>query len=252
MSFEGAFDRGLEVLIQAINNEDLASGHTTVLVEICGGSCSGKTYLSSLLSRRLTDSLASVVTMDSWFRDASDPLLPRELPPSPSPSPYASPSPSASAAASASAPGSAPRPPRPSFDQPGSYHCGEFAGAVRALVGAGEGGRGPVWAPRYDVMSNTRVCDRGTLILHKPVIIAEGLYAVEALKDIGTLKSVVVYKVFVAASTETRLQRRKERDCVKMGVPEQLVEKVFYSKIEPPHVKFIEPQKALCNFVLWS
>jgi len=192
-----------------------------VLVAIAGGSCSGKSYFMRCFSNHLTEqgNSHSLLRLDDYFKDIDDPTLPRD------------------------------DKRRVIFDSPNSYRHELFLRHLRELA------RGKsVDCPVYDLANNRVVLAESKKVLPQRIILAEGLHAIRFVelikKDRHRFYGVYSIAVFIDASTETRLARRIERDKKLFNVAKELVENYFFSKVEPAHQEFIEPQRNLANLIV--
>jgi uridine kinase len=104
---------------------------------ICGGTCSGKTFLADQIKQILKEECL-VISMDNYFKDRWDHTLP-----------YFS---------------------LPSFDLPGSYRLGELRSDLqRLLLGS------PIEMPIYEIKNNQRIGKK--TVKPAKIIVVEGLYA---------------------------------------------------------------------------
>lgn len=180
------------------------------LVAIAGGSCSGKTTLASLASRRWAERgvAHAVIELDDYYRDAGDPALPRD------------------------ARG------RAIYDAPEALHLDELRKHLEDLL-AGRGAAVPV----YDRAGNRRVGLRrveasGPLVL-------EGLFAIDVAPTTWPSR----LAIFVEASSATRCARRVARDRAS-GVPEGVIVRAFRERVEPAYRRLVLPQQARADLVV--
>jgi len=203
------FDKAVDFLLQK-----LRSMPGPLLLAIAGGSCSGKTYLYTQLQQRLVEfgaNLFSYVPLDFYFKDIDDPEVPRD------------------------------EHGRKHFDQPASYHGQDFQVAVEQLLSGKN-----IHLPDYELTTNSRKSADGELVQASPIVIAEGLFALEFLKQIQTN----VLKVFVECDQEIRMQRRVERDTALYDVAARRVRDFFLERIVPGHQMFVQPQKEIADIVV--
>lgn len=194
----------------------------TVLVLDAGGSCSGKGYLAKTLQERMMlmkgkrTRTVSIVPMDDCFRDIDDPKLP-------------------------SMDGF------PIFDMPQSYHIGEIASYVQALI-EGRSIRYPV----YDLDKNKRFSEKTRQIEPADVLIIDGLFAISGMEPLCRMlvqdAKASVIRVFVDADAPTRLKRRTDRN-IKYAREERIRE-VFMDLINPLHMYYVEPQRISADIII--
>lgn len=194
-----SFELGVSEILKYILNWSVK----TKVIAIAGASCSGKTFLAKRLKKELEQKSLKVVLLqlDNYFRDWFDHDMPKD------------------------------HHDRLDFDNPIAYLKEEFLQAVQSLY-KHQG----VLYPQYDISENKRRCKR--YLKSSPIIIVEGLYALEFLKDFSGNKLCL----FVEADREIRLQRRIERDTKKFGVTEQQVRDLFLFKVELNNQLFVQPQ----------
>lgn len=186
-----------------------------IAIVLAGGSCSGKSYLSRRLKMLLADlgELPVILKLDDYMKEIDDPTLPVT------------------------------KTGAPLFDAPESYRMEEAESHLHGLI---EGK--PIEGPVYDLDKNQLVPGKTETKYPERVIIVDGLFAVLIAERLA----VPTLRVFVEATPEVRLQRRIERDAKRFGVEQALIERVFWSVIQPAHVRFIEPQKNLADLVILS
>lgn len=171
----------------------LGENHRPVVVAIAGMTCSGKSTLAERLQQSLTEH-SVVVSLDNFFRETVDPLLPRN---------------------SAG---------KKLFDVPASYNISEFVGTVGRLVAGHR-----TIMPYYDKLTGCRIPEKYQMVAPAPIIIAEGLFAVTFVKDLK-VKSL---PVFVKADAKICLQRRIARDVPLFRLTAERVKRNFEQKIIP-------------------
>jgi uridine kinase len=182
------------------------------LVAVAGGSCAGKSYFAEKLADELyrLGELTAIIEMDMYFKDISDPNLPRD------------------------------EKKRVLFDRPDSYAVGAFKNDTGRLLSGLD-----VVMPNYDKKTNKKLTARGKTVKAAPVVIADGLYAIQALADFRRK-----FNVFVETFEGIRLWRRIERDVRLYAVSPRLVEQVFREKVIPCEKEFLERQKAQADFIV--
>lgn len=186
-----------------------------IAILIAGGSCSGKSYLSRRLEALLANfgEVPVILKLDDYMKEINDPTLPMT------------------------------RTGVPLFDTPESYRMKEAESHLHDLI---EGK--PIEGPVYDLGKNQLVPGKTETKYPERVIIVDGLFATMVAEGL----TVPTLRVFVEATPEVRLQRRIERDAKRFGIEQALIERVFWSVIQPAHVRFIKPQKRLADFVILS
>lgn len=192
----------------------ISGANGKALIVIAGGSCSGKSYFADKLSSEL-DKLSmpnSVVHLDNYFKDLDDPSLPRS------------------------------ESGRRLFDDPNSYHMFDFIFDVSKLI-SGKAIR----MPAYDKAVCKRIVGSEMSVEPSNIIIAEGLFAISMLR---CLESIEKINVFIDASESLRLDRRIKRDALKYGISEDKIRKTFLEKVEPCHLRYVEPQKNQARIII--
>lgn len=180
------------------------------LIAVAGGTCAGKTTFSAELKKRLGNKVAEVIYMDDYFLDRFDPQLPRDE------QGYVL------------------------FDAPGSYSP-EFVNHIRLLT-LGQN----VWSPQYSIAENKRLSPFGRLVEARRVIIADGLFAISALKP----HFPNLFAVYVEAEEEVRLQRRIVRDKMRFGMREEDIRRRWKEEVVPCHVRYVVSQKEQADLVI--
>ncbi|MFH0891693.1 MAG: hypothetical protein V1867_02840 [Candidatus Falkowbacteria bacterium] len=204
------FDEGLKELERIFS-----SASDGVMLAIAGGSCSGKSFLAAalrqnLLNRGLT---VSVLPLDNFFKDKDDPDIPRDSIG------------------------------RKLFDVPESYrHC-LFRHCAEQLSSGMD-----VYIPDYRKATNSILSDQGEKITHCPRRIAEGLFVIDFLRDIGGPKKTV----FVDTPEETRLSRRVRRDTERFGVTEARVVEFWETRVKPNYIRYVEPQREEADIIIYG
>lgn len=212
------FDDGLEYLVSQCRAFIYGEPEDSkLLIAIAGGSASGKSFLAEKLQKKLAplNSAATVLALDDYFRDLNDPELPRT------------------------------DDGRLCFDAPESYHEKEFKDDVMALL-RGE----PRQIPQYDKGPMKRVGNRPAAYPEK-IIIAEGLFAVRFLHWMPRLvPQSILLKVYMDADEAVRQNRRVKKAVEHYGVAKEKAESVFKNIVLPYHLRYVEPQKYLCELII--
>lgn len=178
------------------------------LVTVSGCTQSGKTTLSRDLASLLV--LATVVEMDWYFRDADDPLLPRD------------------------------ERGRPSYDRPDAFHTDAFRTAVVTLLAGST-----VLTPVYDIATNRRM-DWVRFLEPAPTVIAEGLFALRALARCWPR----TLHVYVRADLTVRTARRSARDAPRYGLTPERVAAHVRERIVPDELRWICPQERDADLII--
>ncbi len=203
-----SFQQGLTEIERKIN-----CSQKPVLIVVCGGSCSGKTYFTEELRKRIlmTFGQPAVAPLDFYFKDLDDLTMPRN------------------------------EEGRRLFDVPGAYMTEDYVYDIGMLLSGKT-----VRLPSYDFKASKRLAESGDSVGPSRIIIAEGLFTLELLSGIhsGTIK------VYVDADFDTRLSRRIARDTVRYNVSEEVVITNFMNKVEKCHRQYVEPQKLLADMIL--
>ena len=79
-----------------------------------------------------------------------------------------------------------------------------------------------------------------------PWLIVEGLFALHDLR----VREMIDIKVFISASVETRLKRRKYRDLTIRGYNNREVQYQWDNHVRPSDIEFIQPWKEKCDVVI--
>jgi len=209
---EYGWNEGLKALEKKIGKEFSVNNPAVVptLVAIAGGSCSGKTFLAHELAKILDPSLASVISLDNYYRDRRDHDFPRDewgmL----------------------------------NFDCPLAYRSRVLVEAIRGLRNGEE-----IWVPEYSTLSNSFISPYGHKISPRLVIIVEGLFALQFLAAFENQ-----IRVYVETDFKIVLDRRVERDTVKYKTPSAEVIKDFEARIWPNHLRHVVGQKDCAEIII--
>ena len=79
-----------------------------------------------------------------------------------------------------------------------------------------------------------------------PWLIVEGLFALQDER----IRQMIDIKVFISASVETRLKRRKYRDFTIRGYNNREVQYQWDNHVRPSDIEFIQPWKEKCDIVI--
>jgi uridine kinase len=79
-----------------------------------------------------------------------------------------------------------------------------------------------------------------------PWLIVEGLFALHDMR----VREMIDIKVFISASVETRLKRRKYRDLTIRGYNNREVQYQWDNHVRPSDIEFIQPWKGKCDVVI--
>ncbi len=207
-----------------------------MIVGICGGTGSGKTFLAERLARALGAEVAVRVEQDWYYRPAEAGTTAEERL-------------------------------RRNYDVPEALDNDRLVRDLTALRGPVEtralrpspgpslGGRGvqsgtpeqghAIQAPKYSF----EVCDRVPgyhAVPWRPVVIVEGIliFAREALRKVFDLK------VFVEADEEVRIGRRLERDVAQRGRDRQEVLRRYAEQVREAYTLHIEPYRREADVVV--
>jgi len=186
-----------------------------ILVLIAGPTCSGKSYLASVLEKELIARhwASSVIKQDDYFKDLNDPSLPKD--------------------------GIG----RRIFDVPSSYRNALFAEHIKLLM-RGSG----IQSPEYEIATNSIMSEKGRFVSAAPVIIAEGLHVISS---IGNCQCNTI-KVYVNATEDICLKSKTERDVALLGVTPEMVERVFRERILPYQRKTMKLQEEMADIVIFN
>ena len=129
---------------------------------------------------------------------------------------------------------------RANFDHPDSLDIDHLARDLASLK-AGE----KVEIPVYDFTTHTRK-DEPLRLFPKPVTIVEGIL----ILTIPEIRNLMDIKVYLDASSDTRLLRRIRRDIKERGrTLEQTLEQ-YEMTIRPMHHEYVEPTKEFADIVV--
>ncbi len=103
----------------------------------------------------------------------------------------------------------------------------------------------PVKKPVYDFTTHTRL-NYFEEIQPKEVIITEGIL----LFTNEEIRKCIDFGIFLDIETDTRLNRRIERDVKERHRTPESVKTQFHSTVETMHNKYVEPSKRFANLVL--
>ena len=182
-----------------------------VIAAIAGSTCTGK----SLAARRLRNDFpgqVAIVGLDSYFRDGTDTALPHD------------------------------RNGNKVFDLPESYHGDQFIAAVNDLYA----GRDAV-CPIYDKALSKRLDGQSQTVAAAPIIIAEGLYAIELLAGSG----LPVIRVFMHADKDVIRRRLIARNSDEFGMPANKTRERFRTIVQP-YLARVDAQKEGAEFFYMS
>jgi uridine kinase len=199
------FEKGFFYLIQTINDSE-----KPVLIAIAGPTCSGKTFLTEMVIKKLKAGriTCSRVGLDDFFKDGHN--LPHN---------------NGGLAL---------------FDVPDSFYKEEFRKIISDLL-LGKDADVPV----YDVSSNRRL-GLFTQVKAEPIITAEGLFAISFTENLA--KNII--RVYVDANEKICLSRNVERNKKRFGCSVDDVEDFFYRRVWPNNVKYVFPQKDKADIIL--
>ncbi len=126
------------------------------------------------------------------------------------------------------------------FDEPSALDNARLV----ADLGCLRAGR-PIALPQYDFANHTRRADAVT-VEPRPIVIVEGILvlAVDDLRPLFDLR------IFVEASTETRLGRRILRDQTERGRSARSVIAQYERTTGPMHERFVAPSRQYAQLVV--
>ena len=200
-----------EILSRKLSAQFSEDEMQPVIIAIAGGTCSGKTYLASELNRILFPTASVIVSMDDYFKDASDSNMPRD------------------------------DLGRLNFDCPEAYRRDKLLKTVNDLLAGKE-----AWSPKYDLATNTILGPHGKVLSQAAIIIIEGLFAIDFLKDFEG-----VFKVYLEIDYRTASNRRLKRDTQKYPeVNPERIYSVFNRRIWPNYLHHVAPQKEKADLII--
>ena len=204
-SLEEGYDIILKILLSKTHKRQN-------LIGVTGPSCSGKTYFADKIAEKFLSEMGMIISrlgMDNYYKDRDDPTVRDAMG-------------------------------RINFDWPGAYHMDEFRDVMLLLTRGKD-----IIEPDYDIRKNKRRSNLGKPVKAGRIIIVEGLYVIDVLRDIREDS----IKVFIDVSEKVQLQRIKQRNA-KYGFSGSAIEKAFYDKIYPCQKKFVTPQKSSADIVI--
>jgi len=126
------------------------------------------------------------------------------------------------------------------YDSPTALDNKLFASQVKSLIDGNK-----IYAPIYDYYKHCRK-DGTNLIRPKKLIFIEGILI---FKD-EQIARLLDLKIFIDVPPDIRLSRRINRDLVERGRSGDSVITQYFSKVEPMHIKYVEPFKNIADLVV--
>ena len=181
---------------------------------IAGGSCSGKSLLALIIEEELKKKGIGVSTLglDDYYKNNDHPEFP-----------YDSSG-------------------RLIFDLPASYLFEEFRRDIETLL-SGSNAKSPI----YDKKNHQRAINCRRLSKANQVIIAEGLFAIEALSGVSH-KNILI--IFVEADDNIRTGRRLKRDTGHLHFTEADTLQFIKERVEPYYENYVKPQMAKAGIII--
>jgi len=205
---------GLSKIVANIKKDALSlltqANNRPILVVIAGGSCSGKTYLAKALSESLPPVSNLIISIDDYYKDIEDISLPRD------------------------------EKNRVIYDHPDSYRASELMQTITNLQ-QGE----KAWLPKYDMATNRLINPHGLELNPCPIIIVEGLFSIQFLKNIDNS-----LPVYLEVDYQTALDRRLERDVPRYNVSAGQVKQAFEERIWPQTVFSVGRQRDYADIII--
>ena len=99
--------------------------------------------------------------------------------------------------------------------------------------------------PNYCFTTHLRL-EKTTVVEPKKILIIEGILILTN----KTLRDNINYSVFLDCPRDVRFQRRLERDIKQRGRNYNDVVKLFETRLDIMHSKFVEPHKTFCDLIL--
>lgn len=195
-------------VLESIKVWILSQPQKPCLINVAGGSCSGKSYFSQQLLDYLSCK-SVILNLDAYFLDITDPKLPHDTDG------------------------------LPIFDEPSSYNQEQIFNAVHTLLEYKN-----IFVPIYNLERNQRT-NSESILCPEPVIIADGLFAIDFLKDFEPNLN-----IFVEADDETCIRRRIERDAMHFNLSDKIIRQHYEQRIIPRQQKYVLPQKKFADFVV--
>jgi len=129
---------------------------------------------------------------------------------------------------------------RTNYDSPDSLDTELFLKQLKRLKSGKE-----IECPVYDFMVYNRT-DKVTRIKPHPIILVEGILA---LSD-ARLRNLMDIKIYVEADADERILRRVTRDVKERGRDLDGIIDQYLTTVKPMHYIYVEPTKALADFVI--
>lgn len=126
------------------------------------------------------------------------------------------------------------------FDLPDAIHFDNLVRDIQTLQ-RGESVEIETYTFNRDMMTSECV-----KIIPTQWLIVEGLFALHDLR----IREIIDIKVFITASVETRLNRRKYRDLTIRGYNNREVQYQWDNHVRPADIEFIQPWKDQCDVVI--
>lgn len=101
--------------------------------------------------------------------------------------------------------------------------------------------------PQYDFVTHTR-SSQSLTVDPRPIIILDGIL-IYSHKGVA---AEVDLKFFLDAPEHLRFERRLRRDTQERGRTREDVHRQFYEQVKPMHDLFVEPSKALADYVIFT
>ena len=183
------------------------------LIGIAGGSASGKGYIAKQLAQNLTSKGAkvAVICADDYYKDVSH-LTKEQLR-------------------------------HYDFDCPEAIAFDELVSDIKMILN-----HKVVKMRKYDFISHKAIRDPNHFIDGSRIdkLIVEGLFVLY----VPAIRNMCDKKIFVDASSSTRLQRRMKRDVAERGISPEETIRIFKTIVEPAHIKYVQSCKKYADTVI--
>lgn len=101
--------------------------------------------------------------------------------------------------------------------------------------------------PQYDFVTHSRLAE-SISVSKKPIILLDGIL----IYTHPGIVAEVDMKFFLDAPELLRFERRLKRDTQERGRSPEDVRRQFYEQVKPMHDAFVEPTKALADYVIFT
>ena len=119
------------------------------------------------------------------------------------------------------------------FDHPRSIDWTELENTLKACIA-----RKSIVVPRYDFATHSRLPEPKQFA-PKPLVLVEGLWLLRK----ASIRHLFDYTIFLGCPSDTRLERRLQRDSRERGRTRESIQQQFQKCVAPMHERYVEPQR---------